>query len=151
MLKKFVSSFLALMILVGCSGGSSSSRNSAESIAQGLIKDLKLEDKVAATEQRILQGLMFFPEDTVDDASLYLSNDKKADVVGVFHLKDAKRSQEVLDCVEAYRQTLKAQMESYAPGETFKVDSAIVEVINDYVIFVICDSLEDARKAVEKL
>ena len=42
-------------------------------------------------------------------------------------------------------------MESYAPGETFKVDSAIVEVINDYVIFVICDSLEDARKAVEKL
>ena len=97
MLKKFVSSFLALMILVGCSGGSSSSRNSAESIAQGLIKDLKLEDKVAATEQRILQGLMFFPEDTVDDASLYLSNDKKADVVGVFHLKDAKRGQEVLD------------------------------------------------------
>ncbi|MBQ6221136.1 MAG: DUF4358 domain-containing protein [Solobacterium sp.] len=150
MLKKFVSSLLVILVLVGCSsgGGSSSSKATAGDIAASLVKDLKLEEKVVSTEDRIIQGLMFFPEDSVEESALYLSNDKKADTVGVFKAKDAEKCKE---CIETYRETLKSQMQSYAPGETFKVDSAIIEEKNGFVIFVICDNLEDARKIVEKL
>ena len=150
MLKKFVSSLLVILVLVGCSsgGGSSSSKANAGDIAASLVKDLKLEEKVVSTEDRIIQGLMFFPENAVEESALYLSNDKKADTVGVFKAKDVDACKE---CIETYRETLKSQMQSYAPGETFKVDSAIIEEKNGYVIFVICDNLEDARKLVEKL
>ncbi|MBQ1468997.1 MAG: DUF4358 domain-containing protein [Solobacterium sp.] len=151
MLKKFVSSLLVILVLTGCSSGggsSSSSKANAADLAASLVKDLKLEDKVVSTEDRIIQGLMFFPEDAVEESALYLSNDKKADTVGVFKAKDAEACKE---CIETYRETLKSQMQSYAPGETFKVDSAIIEEKNGYVIFVICDNLEDARKIVEKL
>ena len=140
MLKKFVSSLLVILVLVGCSsgGGSSSSKATAGDIAASLVKDLKLEEKVVSTEDRIIQGLMFFPEDSVEESALYLSNDKKADTVGVFKAKDAEKCKE---CIETYRETLKSQMQSYAPGETFKVDSAIIEEKNGFVIFVICDNL----------
>ena len=69
MLKKFVSSLLVILVLTGCSSGggsSSSSKANAADLAASLVKDLKLDDKVVSTEDRIIQGLMFFPEDAVE-------------------------------------------------------------------------------------
>ncbi|MBO7703439.1 MAG: DUF4358 domain-containing protein [Solobacterium sp.] len=147
MLKKFVSSLLCVLMLVGC-GSSTSAGAAASADAEKAVSELGLTDKVEKVEDRIIKGLFFFDEGTIDDASVYISNDKTADIVGVFKTSDPAAAKEK---IEAYLVTLKGQMESYAPDEVFKVDNAVIEESSDKVVLIIADDIENARKVAQSL
>ena len=134
-------------MLVGC-GGTSAGAASASAEAEKIVSELALGDKVSAVEDRIVKGLFFFDEGMVEEARVYVSNDKKADIVGVFKTNNVGGTEEKIN---AYLATLKGQMESYAPDEVFKVDNAIIQSKGDMVYLVIADDIEKAGSVVSSL
>lgn len=149
MLKKFVSSVLAVLLLVGCSATSAgSAAASASADAESIISSLGMGDKVEKVEDRIIKGLFMFDEGTIEDAAVYVSNAKTADLVGVFQTKDTAATKEK---IQNYLVTLKGQMESYAPDEVFKVDNAVIEEAGNKVIVIIADDIENAKKTAQSL
>lgn len=146
MLKKFVSSILALVLLSACgssTAGTTASTSTAADQARKIVDSLELTDRMDEVQPRVITGLFFFEEGTVSDADVYISNDKKADAVGVFVTSDVDKTK---DAVASYLQTQKAQMESYYPDEVFKIDNAIVDDNGSEVVMIVCDDLEKAAK-----
>ena len=148
MLKKFVSSVLAVMLLAGCGGAeSTASRKPAAEVAARIVKDLKLEDSVSEASSRVVNGLLFFDEGDITDGSLYLSQNR-GDTVAVFYTEDTDK---VMEKTEEYLRTLKAQLETYAPSEVFKVDNGVVTSGDGIVLVIICDDLQSAKEEAETI
>lgn len=169
MLKKFVSSLLMITLLVGCGSSTPSSSTSStttenttteakendsekdleqvKKLASQIVDDLGLQESVVAAKDRIIPGIFFFEEGTVSASAFYLA-DKKADSVGVFKANDVEACKE---CVKTYLETLKAQLQTYAPDEIFKVDNAIVEEKDGLVVMIVCDDIESARQEANKI
>ena len=147
MLKKFVSSLLCVLMLVGC-GSSTSEGQSAAAQAETIVSELNLSDKMDKVEDRIIKGLFFFEEGTLKDSAVYVANDKSADIVAVFKSDDTAA---VMDRVNSYLATSKEQMQNYYPDEVFKVDNAIVQESGDTVILIVSNDIENARKTAESV
>ncbi len=146
MYRKFVSSFIALALLAGCS--SSGKSVSAGSAGEKIVKELKLGDKMDKMDESATEGLFFFSDGVVTSSSLYLANDRSADAVGVFETKDVESCRR---SIKDYLETTKAQNLSYNPEEVFKLDNAVVSDNGKTVIMVVCDDLESARKLVKEI
>ena len=146
MLKKFVSSIMAVLLLVGC--GSSSGSTKPSTAAEQLVKNLNLSSKMDAMDESQTQGLFFFADGAVKSSSLYLANDKSADIVGVFEAEDVSS---VRESVETYLETTKLQNQTYNPEEVFKLDNAVIDDNGKTVVVVVCDDLESAKKEVKSI
>ncbi|MBE6122653.1 MAG: DUF4358 domain-containing protein [Solobacterium sp.] len=146
MLKKFVSSIMAVLLLVGC--GSSSGSAKPSTAAEQLVKNLNLSSKMDAMDESQTQGLFFFADGAVKSSSLYLANDKSADIVGVFEAEDVSS---VRESVETYLETTKLQNQTYNPEEVFKLDNAVIDDNGKTVVVVVCDDLESAKKEVKSV
>jgi len=147
MLKKFVSSLLCVLMLVGC-GTSTSAGKSAAAEAESIVSQLNLGDKVEKVEDRIIKGLFFFDEGTLKDSAVYIANDKSADVVAVFQSDDTAAVKEKVD---SYLATAKEQMQNYYPDEVFKIDNAIVTESGNQVVLIVTSDIENARKVAESV
>ena len=147
MLKKFVSSFLCVLMLFGC-GSSTSAGESASAQAEKIVSELNLTDKMDKVEDRIIKGLFFFEEGTLKDSSVYIANDKSADIVAVFESEDTAA---VKERVNTYLATAKEQMQNYYPDEVFKIDNAIVQEAGDKVVLIVTGDIENAKKVAESI
>ena len=147
MLKKFVSSVLCVLMLVGC-GSSTSAGKAAAAQAETIVSELNLGDKMEKVEDRIIKGLFFFDEGTIKDSAVYIANDKSADIVAVFETDDTAA---VMDKVNTYLATAKEQMQNYYPDEVFKIDNAIVQEAGNKVVLIVANDIENARKAAESV
>ncbi len=148
MLKKFVSSFLALVMLAGCGSATGGSKAAAADQAQSIIKDLGLTEKLEQVDDRIIQGLFFFDEGLVDEAAFYIANDKSADAVGIFKTEDPDK---VTEYVTDYLKATKEQMQNYYPDEVFKIDNAVVESGDGRVVLIISEDIEKAKSEAKKI
>jgi hypothetical protein len=147
MLKKFVSSFLALLLLVGCGSGQDAKTDPAKD-AEKIVSELGLTDKMDAVQERIVKGLFFFDEGDIEQATVYIANDKTADVVGVFDTKDPKAAREKID---AYLASAKEQMQNYYPDEVFKIDNAVIQEKGSRIVVIVTDNIEAAKKAAQSI
>ena len=160
MLKKFVSSLMAVMLLVGCGGSSAeepvqepaAEKADVAAIAADIVKDLELGDLVTEAKTRIVYGSFFNAREgdedcPVTDASAYLPNEKNSDSVGVFSVSDNEAAMAMLN---DYLSAQKALSEMYSPEEVFKITNAIVESSDDgsLIIMVVCNDIEAAKKKV---
>lgn len=159
MLKKFVSSILAIVLLAGCGGKTGSEGGDAEAVAAScaeiaseLVNDLNLGDVVTEAKTRVVYGSFFNAREgdadcPVIDAAAYLPSDKNSDTIGVFRTEDAEAVKALLNDYLSAQQAL-SQM--YSPEEVFKISNAIVETSSDAktVILVVCNDIEEAKKKV---
>ena len=149
MLKKFVSSVLCVMMLMGCGSTSAGNSVSAEKEASQIVSDLGLSETITEMDERVVKGLFFFDEGTIEDAKLYMDgSNQHADLVGVFKTTDPDA---VKAKVNDYLATLKETTQMYNPDEVFKIDHAIVQSGADQVIVVVTDDIEKAQKTVDSL
>lgn len=156
MFKKFVSSLMICVLLVGCSSTAEESAEeetktptviiNTEKHAEKIVYDLGLEEKVTMIEARAIQGLFFFEEGVVENSTVYYHNDASADMVAVFQANDIEACE---SSISTFLETTKEQMQNYYPDEVFKVDNAVLEHNQNEVILVICDDLSNAKKDVE--
>ena len=166
MFRKFVSSLLIILLLVGCSSKSADEKpaeneeNSEEAteetksvgdMADYLVDTLNFDTEMSEQRENTMMGMLFqMDKECVTGGKLYLSSDKKSDTVGVFETNDAGKC---IDYINAYIGTLKDTANNYTPEETFKIDKAIVEENSDgsIVAFVICDEIEVAKNEINGL
>lgn len=163
MLKKFVSSILAVILLAGCSGSKADTADSAQGgssvscaeIASDLVKQLDLGEAVTEAKTRSVYGSFFNAREgdenlPVSDAAAYLPADKNSDTVAVFRTSDAEAVTGMLD---SYLSSQKALSEMYSPEEVFKISNAIVETSKDgsLVVLVVCNDIETAKTKVSAL
>lgn len=147
MLKKFVSSLLAIVLLAGCGSSQSPAASSTcADTAASLVSELGLSDTTKEVSDRIIKGLFFFEDGTITDSSLYIANDKSANMVGVFDTTDMEATK---GKIKDYLSTLKSQMQSYYPDEVFKIDNAVQEDNGTRIIVIVCDDLEKAQTDAE--
>ena len=131
MLKKFVSSILCVLMLVGCGATSAGSAVSAEKEAEQIVSELGLSDKIKKVEDRIIKGLFFFDEGNGGRrAGLYRPN-QSTDLVGVFKTSDPAAGKSK---VNDYLTSLKETAQMYNPEEAFKIDHAIIKEASDQVV-----------------
>ncbi len=161
MLKKFVSSMLAIMLLAGCGGNTAADESSSAvneqtcaEIASGLVNDLGLSDVVNEAKTRVVYGSFFNAREgdeglPVSDAAAYLPADKNSDTVGVFRTEDAETVKTMLD---EYLSAQTALIQMYSPEGLFKISNAVVDTSADgkTVILVVCNDIEDAKVKVAK-
>lgn len=152
MLKKFVSSVLALVLLCGCQQAAASSTTtstSADEVASSLITKLKLDSNLTATKERVIKGMIFDGEDVTSDAALYTSSDNgNADSVGVFFTDDVDTCKKAID---TYLNTQKQNAQTYNADQVFKISNAIIENNGNEIVLVVCDNIEDAKKIVQEV
>ena len=160
MLKKFVSSILAVVLLAGCSGKKADTEKTDNAAAQtcaeiasDLVNELDLQDAVTEAKTRIVYGSFFNAREgdencPVTDAAAYLPKDKNSDTVGVFTVTDAEA---VVNMLNEYLSAQSALSAMYSPEEVFKISNAIVSTSKDgqKVILVVCNDIEAAKKKVD--
>lgn len=144
MLKKFVSSLLVCMVLVGCGNAQSSAGVTPSDLTAKMVEELSLGETVSAVEERYIPGLFFFEEDTVTQSSVYAA-ERLADCLGVFETSNVEDTRKA---VQEFLDARKATLEMYAPSELFKMDHAIIEDNGSLVVFVVCEDIENAKKVV---
>ena len=152
MLKKFVSSFLCILLLTGCSKkvseqnlntGSSAESNASRQAAQ-LVDELGMKDSMKETKARVIKGMIFDGYDIASDASLFLSTESgNSDSVGVFYTDDIDTCTKD---VQAYLENQKADAQTYNADQVFKISNAVIDSNDKTVVFVVCDDIEKARK-----
>lgn len=158
MLKKFVSSMLALLMITGCAGqGSAESGSRHEPVAamaDRLVENLGM-DELKEVKERVMYGMFFeMTKETEDNfvtgGKVYRGEDKNADTIGVFETTDTDRCVEYL---HRYLETQKANSQMYSPEEVFKIDNAVLETSEDgsVVVLVISSEIEKAQTAVNEL
>ena len=149
MLKKFVSSLLAVVLLCGCAAKTStvSTSVSADSAAASLITKLSLSS-LTSTKDRIIKGMIFNGDDVTTDAALYTSSETgNSDSVGVFYTSDVETCKKD---VNAYLDTQKANAQTYNADQVFKISNAVIQDNGSVVIMVVCDDIESAKKIVKE-
>ena len=158
MLKKFVSSILAVMILAGCAGssaeGTAVSHEAPSVMAQKLVSELGMND-LKEVKERVMYGMFFetkkdAEDNFVTDGMVYRGEDKNADTITVFETTDTDKC---LEYVEKYLETQKANSQMYSPDEVFKIDNAVLKTSADgvIVVLVISNEIEKAETAVDEL
>lgn len=159
MLKKFVSSILAIVLLAGCGSKPAADGNDTQSaaascaeIAANLVNELGLSDVVTEAKSRIVYGSFFNAREgdedlPVKDAAAYLPSEKNSDTVGVFATDNAESVKAMLD---EYLSAQMALSQMYSPDEVFKISNAVIDTSNDgkYVILVVCNDIEEAKAKV---
>jgi len=160
MLKKFVSSILAIVLLAGCGSkegkdqGASETQNqqTCAEIAETLVNDLDLGDSVTEAKTRVVYGSFFNAREgdeglPVTDAAAYLPAEKNSDTVAVFETTDAETVKTLL---ETYLSAQKALSEMYSPEEVFKISNAVIDTNNDgsLVVLTVCSDIEAAKAKV---
>lgn len=160
MLKKFVSSLLAVLLIAGCAGGGSADETVREhkpvaEMAEGLVSTLGMESDLKEVKERVLYGMFFetrkdAEDNFVTDGKVYRGEDKNADTIGVFETTDNAKCIEYL---KKYLETQKANSQMYSPEEVFKIDNAVLESSKDgsVVVLVISSEIEKAQTAVNEL
>ena len=150
MLKKFVSSLLALLILCGCtsSEGSVNNGTQAQQAAEKLVRRLGMTDTMEEVRYRVVKGLFFQGEDVITDGSVYYSKiNGNKDTVGVFYTDDTETCMKYL---QEYLKDQKTATESQYPEEVFKISNAVVDENGKVVVLVVTSDIEEAKKQVKQ-
>ena len=159
MFKKFVSSLIVMLLVVGCSSNKVEETPKEEEVAEfniadvtkKLCEDLGLYESLSEFPSNRMNAMLFQnDEEALSEGALYLSSDKKADTIGLFKTDNKDKC---IEYINTYIESLKDRANNYTPEETFKIDKAIVETNEDgsLVAFVICDDIELAKEKVNEI
>lgn len=153
MLKKFVSSILAVFLFCGCSpvqphSAHETPSGSAKDIALRVMNKLEMTDSMQEVKNRVVKGMLFYGEEVVSDASVYFSaEDGNSDAVGVFIAEDMDKAREY---IASYLEEQKQNTQTYHPEEVFKISNAVLKDNGNMMILIVCSDIEDAKKAAEE-
>lgn len=168
MLRKFVSSLLALMLLLtGCSSqkkedtetepettasasAQSEKETQADKDAAKLVEELGLSDSMTAVRDRVIGGMFFSGDNTCfTDGAAYLSQETgNSNTIAVFDTKNVKKT---TDALQTYIKNQAEDTASYFPEQVTKIQNAVVESNKKKVVFIVYDDADAAKKAADKL
>ncbi len=119
----------------------------ASTEAEQIASDLSITD-LKRLRGRNIKGLFFNGSQIYTDAAVLVSENDKADLVGVFYVTDLQQAEEG---IRSYLAQMKSQYNVYSSSERFKIDNAaMADNSKDKIVVIICDDVEAAEKKAEE-
>ena len=137
-----------LVILLVLFGGNSVSGADPQEVAQAVTDVIDMENMQLADNQMVKRFYGLDPADYEGCVLYYPNTNMMAEEVLIVKLKDISQQQTVSDAIEARLQTQKNTFEGYGVEQyDLLTNHAVVELRGNYVLFVVSDHAEAARKA----
>ena len=142
MFKKFVSSILVLIILVGCSQSKSVDINTFSN------KIIEYYDKTNLTslEKSDIESLLYIDEGFIEEGIFYISNNNTSDM---FAILKSKENDNLKTYIKDYIDIVKTQNTNYFPEEVSKLENALIFEKDGYVYLIVNDKQADIKKIIE--
>ena len=145
---RWVSVIAGLVILLVLFGGNSVSGADPQEVAQAVTDVIDMENMQLADNQMVKRFYGLDPADYEGCVLYYPNTNMMAEEVLIVKLKDISQQQTVSDAIEARLQTQKNTFEGYGVEQfDLLTNHAVVELRGNYVLFVVSDHAEAARKA----
>ena len=145
---RWVAVIAGLVILLVLFGGNSVSGADPQEVAQAVTDVIDMENMQLADNQMVKRFYGLDPADYEGCVLYYPNTDMMAEEVLIVKLKDISQQQTVSDAIEARLQTQKNTFEGYGVEQfDLLTNHAVVELRGNYVLFVVSDHAEAARKA----
>lgn len=137
-----------LVILLVLFGGNSVSGADPQEVAQAVTDVIDMENMQLADNQMVKRFYGLDPADYEGCVLYYPNTNMMAEEVLIVKLKDISQQQTVSDAIAARLQTQKNTFEGYGVEQfDLLTNHAVVELRGNYVLFVVSDHAEAARKA----
>lgn len=137
-----------LVILLVLFGGNSVSGADPQEVAQAVTDVIDMENMQLADNQMVKRFYGLDPADYEGCVLYYPNTNMMAEEVLIVKLKDISQQQTVSDAIETRLQTQKNTFEGYGVEQfDLLTNHAVVELRGNYVLFVVSDHAEAARKA----
>ena len=137
-----------LVILLVLFGGNSVSGADPREVAEAVTSAIDMENMQLADNQMVKRFYGLDPADYEGCILYYPNTNMMAEEVLIVKLKDISQQQTVSDAIEARLQTQKNTFEGYGVEQfDLLTNHAVVELRGNYVLFVVSDHAEAARKA----
>ena len=145
---RWVAVIAGLVILLVLFGGNSVSGADPQEVAQAVTDVIDMENMQLADNQMVKRFYGLDPADYEGCVLYYPNTNMMAEEVLIVKLKDISQQQTVSDAIEALLQTQKNTFEGYGVEQfDLLTNHAVVELRGNYVLFVVSDHAEAARKA----
>ena len=145
---RWVSVIAGLVILLVLFGGNSVSGADPQEVAQAVTDVIDMENMQLADNQMVKRFYGLDPADYEGCVLYYPNTNMMAEEVLIVKLKDISQQQTVSDAIETRLQTQKNTFEGYGVEQfDLLTNHAVVELRGNYVLFVVSDHAEAARKA----
>lgn len=137
-----------LVILLVLFGGNSVSGADPQEVAEAVTSAVDMENMQLADNQMVKRFYGLDPADYEGCILYYPNTNMMAEEVLIVKLKDISQQQTVSDAIAARLQTQKNTFEGYGVEQyDLLTNHAVVELRGNYVLFVVSDHAEAARKA----
>ena len=145
---RWVAVIAGLVILLVLFGGNSVSGADPREVAEAVTSAIDMENMQLADNQMVKRFYGLDPADYEGCILYYPNTNMMAEEVLIVKLKDISQQQTVSDAIEARLQTQKNTFEGYGVEQfDLLTNHAVVELRGNYVLFVVSDHAEAARKA----
>ena len=145
---RWVAVIAGLVILLVLFGGNSVSGADPQEVAEAVTSAIDMENMQLADNQMVKRFYGLDPADYEGCILYYPNTNMMAEEVLIVKLKDISQQQTVSDAIEARLQTQKNTFEGYGVEQfDLLTNHAVVELRGNYVLFVVSDHAEAARKA----
>lgn len=116
---------------------------SSDSLVQDILSNVTFSDDLEKADDEAASFTFSFSVDT--EILLYRTNGYYADELAVFTSASSSDADTVYDTVTAHIQDLKDSFSAYLPEEVPKIEDAILEKYENYVILCITDDSDTAK------
>lgn len=139
---------VGIVCLIMLFGGNSVSGADPQEVAEAVTSAVDMENMQLADNQMVKRFYGLDPADYEGCILYYPNTNMMAEEVLIVKLKDISQQQTVSDAIEARLQTQKNTFEGYGVEQyDLLTNHAVVELRGNYVLFVVSDHAEAARKA----
>ena len=150
-MKRILIAIVALMLtasMVACNGQSADISNaSAVDIASSTKEALTFLDDMLEVKNEIVTDFYVLPEG-VDEMKVYMSSSgATAEELAIFKCKDAETAEAVINVCEKRIEALKEKFEDYIPAEMDKIENAVIQKRDCFVMFVCANDTAPAEKS----
>ncbi|MBQ2676099.1 MAG: DUF4358 domain-containing protein [Clostridia bacterium] len=143
---------LAVLLASGCSASKGARQfSSTDELSQTLVEKINMDNVVKVSGDKLIKHYNL-SSDIFEDATAYISqNEDVTDQVAVFRLKNDSDYNQVYDQIGSRLNQLANSYKDHSPVEYKKISGAIIKVLNDDLIFIICDKPSLALEAVSEM
>ena len=148
-IKRLTAIFLVTLFALtafGC-GAKNLTAEDKKALVSDVIEKVEFQQTLTESPEAMLGSLYDIPEGVEVES---YSAGYPADRFAVFYADDSAKVPEVKTMLEAKVQELIDTYSSYDTTQVGKLENAIIEIRGNYVIFIVTDDYENAKKVVAK-
>ena len=147
-MKKILTALTALIITTMCLAGCGGSDIDMNTVSNGILTGVSFAEQLQQTSEKIALKRLGINESDIESCVAYTSTNA---VVDEFAVVKATNIDNVTAAINAHIANQISTYESYAPDEVTKLNNAVVQVVGDYVIYVVSPDGAMAQNIVDSL